>query len=202
MKKKISKLGLKTQILIFSILAFMLAVLTYYWLFVYLEKSTGRFCKTHYCLTIIPTEGYIGIVLGIISLAAVVVSLDSWKASQRYLEYRELLLSTRSDLQNIKDELMANYHNNYVDDNHLKFISIVARSANIYKDLGKLKISIKVASQYSDQLDITLMCMSDRILKNDQDITNQTISRNVGLLLAEMQKCIVQVDQLIEKTKI
>lgn len=106
MKEVISKLGLKTKILIFSVLAFILAILTYYWLFVYLEKSTGQFCKTHYCLAIIPTEGYIGIVMAIISLAAVVVSLDSWKVGQKYIENKELIKHAINQLSALNNQVL------------------------------------------------------------------------------------------------
>lgn len=84
MKFKFDNLDLKTKIFLIFPISFIISILIYYFFLVYLEKGDGEYCKTHYCLTIIPTEGYLSIVLGIISLIAVVLSLDSWKVAQKY----------------------------------------------------------------------------------------------------------------------
>jgi hypothetical protein len=74
----------KKNLVIVSICSLVTALILYYYFYVSVQKSTGIFCRTHYCLEVIPISDFLSITIGVIGVIALIISLDLWKIQEQF----------------------------------------------------------------------------------------------------------------------
>ena len=187
----------KLKLALVSLTIFFLCLFSYYFLYVYLQKSNSKFCDHNYCFELLSLGDFLAILIAIIGIGVVVITLESWKDGQRYLEKRELLFNTRESLRNVKDELLTEYHQNYINPNHLVFLSLIARSSNIEENLTKIKIDHNLIETLKRDRKEAFNMLGEKLI-NNINLDNQTITSKCAILMVSMQKCIESLDQKIE----
>lgn len=97
----------KKTLMSVSIFSLIIALILYYYFYVYIQKSSGNFCKNHYCLEIIPISDFLSITVGVIGVIALIISLDTWKIQERYKQRNDFYMSLINNLKELLHQLSA-----------------------------------------------------------------------------------------------
>lgn len=198
MKTIFLNLSLKAKIFIFSSLSFIVAILSYYFFYVSLEMSSGQFCKTHYCLALIPTEGYIAIVLGVISLIAVVISLDSWKIGQKYNDEFNRYKIAIDQAINLKNKLISFNINQLFIVNEIGYIKLLGELSETEKEFKYFKVNIdELNDNKTSSFEYFFKSLNDSKVKNSPEMKAATSN-----LISSLHACIEILEKNYENFKL
>lgn len=100
----------KLKLVFYSLLIFTTCLTLFYILNSYLQYNTFQFCKTNYCFNVLSIGEFISSLIAVLGIGGVIISLDSWKHGQRYLEKKELLFLCKKQLNDLKQDIYINYN--------------------------------------------------------------------------------------------
>lgn len=95
----------KKNLVYVSIFSLSIALVLYYFFYVYIQKSSGNFCKKNYCLEIIPISDFLSITIGVIGVIALIISLDTWKIQEKYKQKNDFYTSLINNFKELLYQL-------------------------------------------------------------------------------------------------
>lgn len=80
-----------------------ISILSYYFLFVAIQKNLVSICKEYFCLELMPIGDFIAIYIAIIGLFFVVSSLNDWKVQDKY-NNAKIRVADLNEISNLIDD--------------------------------------------------------------------------------------------------
>lgn len=95
----------KRNLILITTIPFGITMGLYYLFYVWIQKSSGKFCKTYYCLEIIPINDFLSVTIGVIGVIALIISLDAWKIQEKFKSESEFYISLIDNLDSLLEKL-------------------------------------------------------------------------------------------------
>ena len=188
----------KLKLVFYSLLIFTTCLTLFYILNSYLQYNTFQFCKTNYCFSVLSIGEFISSLIAVLGIGGVIISLDTWKQGQRYLEKKELLLLCKKQLNYLKQDVYINYNTLSIHHDlfhNLKYSWEVSDISEILKkfkyDQTKLKSTLDKFIQSSNAY------AKDKNHDNKENLVNS--AKDLYSSIKEIEDC---VDKIISKTNL
>lgn len=187
--------NLKFLIFTISTIVFFISLTGYYFVSVIYKKGKfDQLCNIYYCFDFLDLGDFLAILLAIIGLVAVVISLDSWKTAQQYNENRELLMSTKIELQQIKEELLYAYARIPLDHRHMQIVSFVGRIGKQESNLDKLEVEDEYINLITIARKELFKLLGDKFIGNASIDDSQIITSN-STLMVNINKAVNKLEE-------
>lgn len=187
--------NLKFLIFTISTIVFFISLIGYYFFSVIYQKGKfDQLCNIYYCFEFLDLGNFLAILLAIIGLVVVVVSLDSWKTAQQYNENRELLMSTKIELQQIKEELLYAYARIPLDSRHMQVVSFVGRIGKQESNLDKLEVESESINSITIARKELFRLLGDKFINNASIDDSQIITSN-STLMVNINKAVNKLEE-------
>lgn len=187
----------KKNLVIVSICALVTSLILYYYFYVLVQKSTGIYCRTHYCLEVLPISDFLSITIGIIGVIALIISLDTWKIQEQFKtnkDNHERALIILKEFKIVIDNLIP--PGKGPDGDNLKIIG--NSLSNVNESLIRLKYdNNKIFSLFDLSSDLIKNHILSRHEKNDPSVLVKFLDTRREII-SEINEIITDISNKLE----